>query len=84
MAIITIFSTLYCSERKIIAKLAKKLDYSILDRNLIEETLMHLKREDGLSVSGNIEFEWEVVYDKDGIKVIELIVAQIDIAKNGK
>ena len=30
MAIITIFSTLYCSEREITAKLAKKLDYKII------------------------------------------------------
>jgi CheY-like chemotaxis protein/cytidylate kinase len=38
MAIITIFSSLYCSEREITAKLAKKLDYTILDKDLIEET----------------------------------------------
>jgi len=38
MAIITIFSTLYCSEREITAKLAKKLDYAIIDKDLIEET----------------------------------------------
>jgi CheY-like chemotaxis protein/cytidylate kinase len=38
MAIITIFSSLYCNEREIIAKLAKKLDYTILDEELIEET----------------------------------------------
>ena len=38
MAIITIFSSLYCSEREITAKLAKKLDYTKLDKDLIEET----------------------------------------------
>ena len=38
MAIISIFSTLYCSEREITAKLAKKLDYAIIDKDLIEET----------------------------------------------
>ena len=37
MAIITIFSTLYCSEREVTAKLANKLDYTILDMDLIEE-----------------------------------------------
>jgi two-component system response regulator CpxR len=38
MAIITIFSTLYCSDLEITAKLAEKLDYAILDKELIEET----------------------------------------------
>ena len=37
MAIITIFNSLYCSEHEITAKLAKKLDYAILDEALIEE-----------------------------------------------
>ncbi len=38
MAIITIFNTLYCSEDEITAKLAEKLNYAILDNDLIEET----------------------------------------------
>jgi len=38
MAIITIFNTLYCSEREITAILAKKLGYTILDEELIKET----------------------------------------------
>ena len=37
MAIVTIFSTLYCSEYEITAKLAEKLDYAILDEKLFEE-----------------------------------------------
>jgi two-component system, OmpR family, response regulator CpxR len=36
MAIVTIFSTLYCSEDQITARLAEKLDYAILDEKLIE------------------------------------------------
>lgn len=38
MAIITIFSTMYCSEHEITAKVAEKLDYAIVDKELIEET----------------------------------------------
>jgi len=37
MAIITIFSSLYCGEREITSKLAEILDYAILDEELIEE-----------------------------------------------
>jgi len=38
MAIITIYGTLYCSEREITAKLAKKLEYAMIDKDLLEET----------------------------------------------
>lgn len=68
MAIITIFSTLYCSEREVTAKLAKKLDYTILDMDLIEEAskCYHVSVDKLRStLSGHIPFLNNITHERE-------------------
>jgi two-component system, OmpR family, response regulator CpxR len=68
MAIITIFSTLYCNEYEVTAKLAKKLDYSILDENLIEETSNNFNLSANKlrsTLSGNVPFLNNITHERE-------------------
>ena len=85
MAIITIFSTLYCSEDEITAKLAKKLDYAVLNEELIEETSKSYHVSDEklrATLTGHVPFLNNLTHEREkNIAYIKSTLAQL-VKKN--
>ena len=68
MSIITIFSASYCNENEITEQLAKKLDYKVIDKLLVEETSKRYKiaaKKLQATLQGDVSFFNNVTHERE-------------------